>query len=173
VRDDTKVPLLKRLLWPLLLLPCAGTIAILYAGRRAGLPTAWLAAALLLPLFGALLYAMLLRLYQQWSQAPAGRMLDDALVPPEPVLLVSRGGYLTPGSAFFTREQLVLFSGGRRIVTLPLDRVARVELRYGKLLRTPYVDFIAQDGRRLGRIAVESAASWALTLRELCLSGRR
>ncbi len=167
------MPLLRRLLWPLLLLPCAGAAAIWYAGRRAGLPATWLASTLLLPLLFGLLYLALLRLYEQWSQPPASKALEGAVVSPEPVLLVSRGGYLTPGCAFFTREQLVLFAGGRRIVSLPLEHVAAVEVYYGKLLRTPYLDFLAWDGRRLARLAVESAASWAPVLRELCLGGRR
>jgi hypothetical protein len=168
------VPLLRRLFWPLLLLPCAGAAAIWYAGRRAGLPATWLAAALLLPLLFGLLYLALLRLYEQWSLPPASKAaLEGAVVAPEPVVLVSRGGYLTPGCAFFTREQLLLFAGGRRIVSLPLEHVASVEIYYGRLLRTPYLDFLARDGRRLGRLAVESAASWAPVLRELCLGGRR
>ncbi len=167
-----KVPLLRRLLWPLLLLPCAGAAAVLYAGGRAGASSAWIAAALLLPLTFGLVYASLVRLYQQWSQPPAPGLLEGAMVPPEPVVLVSRGGFLTPGSAFFTRDELLLFAGGRRIVTLPLERVADVELFYGKMLRTPYLDFLAADGRRLGRLAVEGAETWAPLLRQLCLRRR-
>ncbi len=171
--DERKVPLLKRLFWPLLAVPCAVAAAIVYAGGRAGARPAWLLGALLLPvLFGAL-YASLWRVYELWSRPPAVGLLEGALVPPEPVLLVSRGGYLTPGSAFFTQQQLVLFAAGRRIVTLPLEHVAAVELHYGKVLRTPYLDFIAADGRRLGRLAVEGAASWAPALRKLCVGGRR
>jgi hypothetical protein len=168
-----KVPLLRRLLWPLLLLPCAGTAAILYAGTRARLPSAWLAAALGMPLLFAVVYATLVHLYQYWSQAPEPRLLEGAVVSPEPVVLVSRGGYLTPGSAFFTRDQLLLFAAGRRIVTLPLEHVADVALFHGRLLHTPYLDFLAKDGRRLGRLAVESAPSWAPLLRDLCLRARR
>lgn len=166
------MPLLKRLFWPLLGVPCAAAAAIVYAGARAGVPPVWLVGALLLPvLFGAL-YAFLLRIYQVWSQPPAATWLKEAVVSPEPVVLVSRGGYLTPGCAFFTRQQLVLFAAGRRLVTLPFEHVASVELFYGKLLRTPYLDFHAADGRRLGRLAVESAPIWAPALRQLCLGGR-
>jgi len=171
--NEGKVPLLKRLFWPLLAVPCAVAAAMVYAGARAGVRPAWLLGALLLPvLFGAL-YASLWRAYEVWSQPPAVRLVEGALVPPEPVLLVSRGGYLTPGSAFFTEQQLVLFAAGRRVVTLPLEQVAAVKLHYGMVLRTPYLDFVAADGRRLGRLAVESAASWAPALRQLCRGGRR
>lgn len=172
-RDERKVPLLKRLFWPLLTVLCAVGAAIVYAGSRAGVRPAWLWGASLLPILFGALYASLWRAYELWSQPPPVKLLEGALVPPEPVLLVSRGGYLTPGSAFFTQQQLVLFAAGRRVVTLPLERVAAVELRYGKVLRTPYLDFVAADGRRLGRLAVESAPNWAPRLRHLCVGGRR
>jgi hypothetical protein len=126
-----------------------------------------------MPLLFAVVYATLVHLYQYWSQAPEPRLLEGAVVSPEPVVLVSRGGYFTPGSAFFTRDQLLLFAAGRRIVTLPLENVAEVALFHGRLLHTPYLDFLAKDGRRLGRLAVESAPSWAPLLRDLCLRARR
>jgi hypothetical protein len=132
----------------------------------------WAAAAALVPISFALVFAGIVQLYRNWSQAPAPQHLQGALVSPEAVVLVSRGGYLTPGSAFFTRDQLIFFAAGRRMVTLPLERVARVEAVRGKLLRTPYLDFFARDGRRLGRLAVESAEAWEALMRELCLSGR-
>jgi hypothetical protein len=132
-----------------------------------------LAAALGIPLLFAVVYGTLLRLYQYWSQEPEPRLLQGAVVAPEPVVLVSRGGYLTPASAFFTRDELLLFAAGRRIVTLPLEHVAEVAFFQGRLLRTPYLDFLAKDGRRLGRLAVESAAIWAPLLRDLCLRSRR
>jgi len=156
----------------LLLLPCAGTAAVLYAGAKAGLSSAWTATALLVPISFGLVYAGIAHVYRNWSQPPASTFLRGSLVAPEPVLLVSRGGYLTPGSAFFTRNELVLFAGGRRIATLPFEHVAAVRLLRGKLLRTPYLDFVAKDGRRLGRLAVESAEAWQPLVADLCLRGR-
>jgi len=167
------VPLLKRLFWPLLLLPLASAAVILYGVLRSGRAApAWVVLSVLLPGFFGLVYARLIRLYQQWSLPPPARALSEALVPPEPVVLVSRGGFLTPASGFFTRQNLFLFAGGRPVVTLPLEHVARVELIRGKLLRTPYIDFTSTSGKRLGRLGVESAETWVSVLQDLCLSGR-
>lgn len=163
------MPLLKRLFWPLLVLPSLAAAAIIYLGVRAKVPPAWLVGGLLLPVLFGGLYAFMLRVYQVWSAPPAAPLVRGSLVTPEAVLLVSRGGYLTPGCAFFTDEQLVFFAAGRRLLSLPFDHVARVELAYGKVLGTPYVDFFASDGRKLGRLAAESAPSWAPAMQQLCL----
>ncbi len=167
------MPLLKRLFWPLLLLPLAGAAAVLYgAVRSARASPTWMALCMLLPAFSGLVYAALTRVYQQWSRPPPREALSQALVPPEPVVLVSRGGFLTPASGFFTRQNLFLFAGGRRVVTLPLEQVGKVELARGKLLRTPYIDFTSTSGKKLGRLGVESAEAWVPLLQQLCLRSR-
>src|SRR5262249_61325061 len=106
--DEGKVPLLKRLFWPLLAVPCAVAAAMVYAGARAGVRPAWLLGALLLPvLFGAL-YASLWRASQLWGQPPAGGVGEEGLAPPHPPPLVGRGGRLTPGCASFFDPTSVL-----------------------------------------------------------------
>jgi hypothetical protein len=164
------MPLLRRLVLPWLLVPAilaAGVLAT--AGAHGGVRPVHLWLCLLgVSFFGAILM-LLAGTYRQWSMP--GPAVDGALVPQEPAVLVSRGGFLTPGSGTFTREKLLLFSGGRLSVTVPLDRVARVQFRRGRFLRTPYVELFARDGRSLGRLGVERAEAWASALSGLIPAG--
>ncbi len=161
------MPLLRRLRWPLLLVPALfALIVFLAVGRGTAWPLHGLAVALAPASFG-LLYWGLARSYARWSQPPPASELQAALVQPEQVVFVSRGGYLTPGSATFTREEVKVFAGGRFLLAIPLGKVARVSYAQGRVLRTPYVDLTAADGRRLARIGVESAHRWAEELARL------
>jgi hypothetical protein len=160
------MPVLRRLVWPWLLLPAGAATGILGAGVAFGgiRPLhVWLS-LLAVGFFGAV-FASLIGLYRQWSVP--GPAVEGALVPQEPAVLVSRGGFLTPGSGTFTREKVLLFSAGRLLVTLPLERVGRVVHLKGRLLRTPYVELFALDGHSLGRWGVESAEQWARALSAL------
>src|SRR5262249_57201422 len=96
--NEGKVPLLKRLFWPLLAVPCAVAAAMVYAGARAGLRPAWLLGALLVPvLFGAL-YASLWRAYELWGSPPPGGLGGRGLVPPPTPPLGCRRGDISPGA---------------------------------------------------------------------------
>jgi hypothetical protein len=148
------------------LLPAGALGSILGAGAaRGGIRPLHLWLSLLaLGFFGAV-FAALVGVYRQWSVP--GPAVEGALVPQEPAVLVSHGGFLTPGSATFTRERVFLFSAGRLLVTLPLTRVGRVVHLKGRLLRTPYVELFALDGHSLGRWGLESAEKWARALSDL------
>jgi hypothetical protein len=159
------MPVLRRLLIPWLALPACACVAILSWGARSGIRPVHLLLALLAIGFSSAIYAVLVGAYRQWSQAP--KPVEGALVPPEPVVLVSRGGFLTPASGLFTKESVLLFTSGRIAVTLPLERVGGVKRLRGRFLRTPYVELFAKDGRSLGRIGVESADLWARELERL------
>jgi hypothetical protein len=164
------MPVLRRLLWPWLLLPLGGAATVLAIAHRHGpiLPVHALLALMAVGLFGAV-YAALLGAYRQWSRPPPSS--DGALVPPEPVVWVSKGGFLTPGSGLLTRDALVLFASGRAVITVPMDRLSSVRFLRGRWLRTPYVELFAKDGRSLGRLGVESAERWAQLLSERISAG--
>jgi hypothetical protein len=160
------MPLLKRLLWPWLALPVGGAAAVLAIGSASGsIRPLHVLLALLAVAFFCAVYAALLGAYRQWSRPPPG--VPGALVSPEPAVLLSRGGFLTPGSSLFTREQLLLYANGRPVVIVPIDRLSGVRFARGRWLRTPYLELFAKDGRLLGRLGVESAQSWAKVLGEV------
>ncbi len=161
------MPLLRRLFWPLLLLPAAFVgVVFLLLGEGSAWALHALAFVLAVGSFG-LLYWGLRRTYTRWSALPPKAQWGEVVFPPEEVVFVSRGGFLTPGTATFTRDELKVFTAGRLLLSLPLQRVAAFTFRRGRVLRTPYVDFTASDGRRLARIGVESARSWAAELSRL------
>ncbi|MGQ0504934.1 MAG: hypothetical protein ACT4TC_06400 [Myxococcaceae bacterium] len=161
------MPLLHRLFWPLLTFPTAvAALIFLVIGTQ---DTGWLhlVAALCAPACFGLLYWGLRRTYLRWSEPPPASEWNGALYPPEPVIFVSRGGFLTPGSATVTQQGIQLFAAGRLLLSLPLQHVAEVSFRRGRWLRTPYMDLHAADGRRLARVGLESAETWVQTVSPL------
>lgn len=154
------MPLLRRLLWPWFLVPLTVSAGVLAVANHAGgirLIHVW-AVLFGTGFFGAI-YAFLVGRYRQWS-IPPKMPVEGAQVPAEPVALVSRGGYLTPAAGLFTADRFLLFVSGRLVVTLPFEQVGTVRAFRGRFLKTPYLEFLAKDGRSLGKVAAESAAAW-------------
>jgi hypothetical protein len=160
-----RMPLLRRLLWPLGFVLAAAAVVGLWVLPRY-LSAVGVVVALALPgLFGVGL-AFLWGSYQRWSHLPE---LPDRsqLSPPEPAVWVSRGGFLTPGTCVLTPEALVLYALGRPMITLPLSRIGSVSFVRGRFLRTPYLAFSSPEGTPLGRVGIESAERWAGLMRKL------